>query len=121
MRHGFCWTDSGLKNFAPKELINAFSSKRLVGALQLGVFLLVLAMTHFESLHHLFHADANQPNHHCAVTLLSGGQLDAPPSCSSTIVHSPIVVVVQAIHQPVIFISFDFALLPSCGPPAVLS
>jgi hypothetical protein len=110
-----------LKNFAPKELMNMFSSRRAIGTLLLGLFLLVLAMAQFESLHHKLHADAGQPNHHCAVTLLSGGQIDAPPPCSFSVSLSPIELAVEFIHHPVVFVSFDFTLLPSCGPPAFLS
>jgi hypothetical protein len=93
----------------------------MVSVLMLGLFLFVVAMTQFESLHRLVHADAKQPNHQCAVTMLSAGQVDAPPPCAASVVV-PQAVVVMEIGQPsVIFVSFDFTLLPSCGPPALLS
>ncbi|NOS70377.1 MAG: hypothetical protein HOP33_10655 [Verrucomicrobia bacterium] len=100
---------------------NAFGSKRIISVLLLGLFLFVLAMTQFESLHHAVHADSQQPSHHCAATMLAGGQVDAPPPSGVNVVVSPVVFVVEFTQPSAIFVSFDFTLLPSCGPPAILS
>jgi hypothetical protein len=87
----------------------------------LGLFLFVLAMTQFESLHHAIHADAQQRDHQCAATLLSSGQVDAPPPSLVSVIVCPLEVMAEFNCQPVVFVSFDFTLLPSCGPPALLS
>ena len=97
------------------------SSHRLAGGLLLCLFLAVLALTQFESLHLWFHPDAKQPNHHCAVVTLSGGQVDAPPPCAVTAAVPTVVAVMESPYPPAVFPSFDFILLPSCGPPALLS
>jgi hypothetical protein len=102
-------------------LSNAFGSKRMISVLLLGLFLFVLAMTQFEPLHHAIHADSQQPNHNCAVTMLRGGQVDAPPPCGVNVVVSPVLFVVGFTQPSAIFVSFEFALLPSCGPPVLLS
>jgi hypothetical protein len=100
---------------------NAARRRRLAGSLLLVLFLFVLAMTQFESLHHLVHADSKQPNHSCAVTMLRGGQVDTPLPCDVDAVVSSVVFVVAFTQPSPIFVSFDFTLLPSCGPPAILS
>jgi hypothetical protein len=119
--HGFCWTNDALKKWLHRKLSNAQGGRRAISSLLLVLFLFVLAMTQSESLHHAVHADTQQPNHHCAVTMLSGGQVDAPPSCGLDIVISPIESVMATTEPSPIKVSFDFTLLPSCGPPAILS
>lgn len=47
-----------------------------LGALLL--FLFVLALSASPQLHHAFHHDSDEARHHCAVTLLHNGQVDAP-------------------------------------------
>ncbi|MBP9900963.1 MAG: hypothetical protein V9H26_18115 [Verrucomicrobiota bacterium] len=89
--------------------------------LLLGLFLFVLALAQFGALHHFFHADSKQPNHHCAATMLAGGQIDAAPPCAVAVVVSPIQFVVTITELFPIFVSFDFTLPLSCGPPALRS
>ena len=92
-----------------------------MAGLLLGLFMFLLAMTHFESLHRAIHADARQPNHQCAVTMLQAGQVDAPPASAVSLMLSPVAVVTAFSPPAAVFVSFDFTLLPSCGPPALLS
>lgn len=46
----------------------------------LGIYLLVLATASSVPLHHRFHADAADPQHHCAATLLNAGLVDVAVS-----------------------------------------
>jgi hypothetical protein len=93
--------------------------QRRTGAFALlSLFLFVLGMAQFESLHRAIHCDAAQPEHQCAVTLIQSGQIDAPTSAAA-----PVSIPVQAAAQPVpevVFVSPPaFSLLPSRGPPAL--
>jgi hypothetical protein len=98
---------------------NAARRTRRIGGLTLGVFLFVLAMAQFESLHRWFHAEACQSNHQCAVTMLSGGQVDNPPSQDGHSVLPPAAELIEVREPASTFVAFDFILPPSCGPPAL--
>jgi hypothetical protein len=115
-----CSNLSGLKNLAHGQLSNAFGKKRAASVLLLGLFLFVLAMAQFESFHNTIHSDSRQPDHQCAATILRGGQLDAPPPGEVGAAVSPVALVADFVQPPAIVVSFEFALLPSCGPPALL-
>jgi hypothetical protein len=92
----------------------------MIALLLLGLFLSVSAMAQFEALHHAVHADATQPNHHCAVTLLQSGQVETP-ACQVAIVGTLTVVTVEVRVENDFVPSVDYSLPPSCGPPALLS
>jgi hypothetical protein len=108
-------------NRRQKQLSNTAPRRWAMAGLLLGLFLFVLAMTQSESLHHLVHVDSKQTSHQCAVTMLRGGQVDAPPPSTVSIPVPQVVAVVVFTQPSAIFVSFDFTLLPSCGPPALLS
>lgn len=62
----------------------------MVASLLVGLVLLLDAMAACPSLHELIHHDADQPGHHCAVTMFSHGKVDsvsvevvAPPPTAS--------------------------------------
>jgi hypothetical protein len=42
------------------------------------LFFLLLSVAAVPVLHRAIHQDANDPNHHCAISLLTQGQIDAP-------------------------------------------
>ena len=59
---------------------------RMIVAVVLAHFLAVLAMATSPSLHDLAHHDADQSDHHCAVTdMLSGGTDDGAPAQAFTV------------------------------------
>lgn len=119
--HSFCWNTTVVIAVAQQNIGNALKSRRGIALLLLGLFLFVQAMTQFESLHHAVHPDSHQPNHQCAVTMLQDGQVDVPPSGLVSVVVPRDVEVAAVRFAPMVFVSFDFILLPSCGPPALLS
>ena len=118
---GSCYLKAGLKNLQQNGFREAWAARRLTGVLLVVLSLVLLAMAQSEELHHAIHADSNQPNHHCAATMLRCGQVDAPPSCEVTVVVPQAVVMMESSRPPAILVSFDYTLLPSCGPPAILS
>jgi hypothetical protein len=91
-----------------------------VGVLQLALFLFVLAMTQFKSLHHAYHPDSTKPGHQCVVTMVQSGQVDAP-NCDVAIVPKVTVPPDLGVVESVFVLTVDYSLPPSCGPPALLS
>ena len=71
--------------------------RRLWAVICLALFLALQLFASSGALHQSLHADAGSPGHHCAVTLLTGGQLSAP-------------------MLPVLWIAFAAALLFSLPP-----
>jgi prepilin-type N-terminal cleavage/methylation domain-containing protein/prepilin-type processing-associated H-X9-DG protein len=53
---------------------------RIKGLLLLGLFLTVLGLANYATLHKVFHPNAGSSEHHCAVTMINEGQVDAAVS-----------------------------------------
>lgn len=86
----------------------------------LALFLFVLTMAQFETLHESCHAEAEQADHQCAVTALHSGMVDAP-AVQFVVLPPPVVVTVTQIAGSVFVSSAHYTLLPSRGPPALLT
>jgi hypothetical protein len=114
---------AGLSNDIPVIVAQMFSMKAFrkkrqgVSALLLCLFLSLQAMAVFPALHALVHPDACDPDHECAVTLFSHGQVDASPA-AAPVFCAPARLVFRQSPPDVIFVSADIRLLPSRGPPA---
>ncbi len=98
----------------------ALDRRRLSAAIMLGLFLGVFTVALSEALHRVLHAEACQPQHECAVTMLQGGLVE-----NAVTAVAPVVLYAFAFTAPTpvsIFVpSTDLSLPPSCGPPALLS
>jgi hypothetical protein len=95
-------------------------SRRLIGALLLGLFLSVLGLATSAKLHQAVHPNANSPDHHCAAVMLASGKVDT--ALSSVPMPVATVVPVFAVRIEVFFPSVTSVCLPhSRGPPAFLS
>jgi hypothetical protein len=97
-----------------------FVGRQAIGVLLLGVFLSVLAMASSQVLHHALHANAAKSDHHCAVTLLASGQVEAS---SGAVVASaaPAFVILFVVPDHFFESGVTFNLPLSRGPPALLS
>ena len=95
-----------------------WASRPIIALLLLAQFLLLLVLTQSESLHRALHPDAATPNHHCALTLLQSGQLDAPGG-DTVVLRPPATPVARAVIALLPVLSVDRFLPPSCGPPAL--
>ncbi len=100
--------------------MNGTQGRRVIAVLLLGLFLSVLGLATSTQLHQVFHPTANQADHHCAVTLLASGKVDA----ASSVVAVPLagfipVFAVRVAVSPPSVPSFNLPL--SRGPPALLS
>jgi hypothetical protein len=103
-----------------KQSGNAAPRLRVMAGLLLGLFVFVLAMAEFGALHRLLHADAGQAEHHCAVTMLVGGQVDVATG-EVRVAFTPAVAVAVVMPAAQIFVAVDYSLLPGRAPPAGLS
>jgi hypothetical protein len=93
------------------------SGKAVVASLLTGLVLLLNALASSPELHELFHADAGQAEHHCAVTLFAHGQVD-----SATVEVSALAPVVSVDSAPqIVFSVFAPAIenLPAGRAPPV--
>ena len=98
--------------------MKVFRKKRQgASALLLGFFLSLQAMAAFPALHALVHPDASDPDHECAVTLFSHGQVDVS-SAAAPVFCAPARLIFSQSPPRIIFVSADIRLLPSRGPPA---
>jgi hypothetical protein len=90
------------------------------GTVLLVLFFSLLAMAFSARLHQALHTDAANADHHCAVTLLASGQMDAP-AIIAAVVHIP--VVSTSFFQPDLPLpaGVSFNLAHGRGPPALLS
>jgi hypothetical protein len=52
--------------------------RRLSALLCLALFLALQVFASSDALHQSLHADAGSSSHHCAITLLTGGQISVP-------------------------------------------
>jgi hypothetical protein len=100
--------------------LNRLAGRRTKGALLLGLFLSVFAMASIGTFHEAFHPNANAPDHHCVVTLLASGQVDAAATVPTVVVvpAEPVGVCQCEVSRPS---SVSFNLPLSRGPPALLS
>jgi hypothetical protein len=91
---------------------------RRVGALIcLGFFLVLPLFAACEPLHKLLHHDADAPDHHCAITMLAQGQLDAPNVLLPLIGFIAASVIFLPLLQSVFFSSFDYRFSSTRAPP----
>jgi hypothetical protein len=91
-----------------------------IGILLLGLFVSILVLSDSVGLHTALHANAASPGHHCAVTLLSSGQVEAA-SVTTIAPPAPVIAVAFLISMPSVQTVSSFNLPLSRGPPALLS
>ena len=95
-------------------------AKRGLAALCLAVFLLLQAMVVLPGLHALFHSDASDPGHQCAVTLFAHGQIHCPDAAVPVVRPEPPALFIPS-RREAGFVSTDVRLLPGRGPPSLPS
>jgi len=95
-------------------------SKPLLASGLLALFLLVLAMAQSGTLHRLVHADAANPDHQCAVTLLATGQIDVAAATATVPAAAPATFALALPEAPLLAVA-DYSLLPGRAPPSSLS
>jgi hypothetical protein len=96
------------------------AGKGVASALGLAIFLFLQTLAAAPVLHQLFHDNAGQPDHHCAVTLLAQGQIDVAAVSIFAALPSSLLAEAPG-HQSPILIAADYRLLPGRGPPSFLA
>jgi hypothetical protein len=94
--------------------------KSLVAILLIGVVLFMAALASSEGLHKLFHHDANDARHECAVTLFAQGHIESAACDVPTTLPATLVAAVPCLDL-VVFNSTIENLPPGRAPPAVAS
>ena len=95
-------------------------AKQAHAVLSLSVFLLLQAMVVLPGLHVLIHADASNPDHECAVTLFTHGQVHGADAAVPVLRPEPAAVFIQP-RREAVFVFTDVPLPPGRGPPVLLS
>jgi hypothetical protein len=93
------------------------AAKKAGSLLCLSLFVFLQALAVSPQLHRVFHHDANQVDHQCAVTLLSQGQLHIASS-ATPVVSAPVFVFEIPAHSVSAPVMVDYLLLPGRAPPS---
>ena len=69
------------------------------------------------NLHKAIHSDATAPGHHCVITLLTHGQVNAPVVSGIWVAFVAALIFILPLVQSAVLSSFDYRLSPSRAPP----
>jgi hypothetical protein len=102
-----------VKHFAPQS-----PRARRIGALAgLLLFVALQVFAGSSTLHKAIHSDANAPGHHCVITLLTHGQVNAPVVSGVWAAFAAALIFFLPLIQSAVLSSFDLRLSPSRAPP----
>jgi hypothetical protein len=98
--------------------LRARQGKSACSLVALALFVFVQTLAASSAIHHFVHHDADQPNHQCAATLLSQGQVSA---ASVEVSVSPPVAIVSESALPSVrlTVAVEYRLLPERAPPSL--
>ncbi len=93
---------------------------RRVGAVfALVLFLTLQLFVSSESLHKLIHPDADSPDHECAITLFTHGQVNTPVATLPTVFFVAALFFLLPLFQSAVLSSFNYRFSASRAPPQV--
>jgi hypothetical protein len=95
------------------------TSRRVSAAFCLLLFLALQLFASSESLHKWIHPDADSADHHCAVTLISHGQVNASEAALPLVAFVAALFFVLPPLRSAVFSSFDYRFSASRAPPLV--
>ena len=93
------------------------SVRRIWALMVLVLFIALQVFAGSATLHKAIHADASSPSHHCVITLLAKGQVNAPPSLGALVAFTAALIFFLPLFQTAARPSFDYRLSPSRAPP----
>jgi hypothetical protein len=93
------------------------NSRRAWAVLGLALFLFTQLLATSTVVHKLIHSDAGSVNHHCAVTLLSRGQVTSAESFVPLAVFVAALIFLLPPFQSAVSSSFDYRFSASRAPP----
>lgn len=97
------------------------TGKPALAALLAGVILLLDAMAACPALHEMIHHDADEHDHHCAVTMLAQGKVDAATTEVPIINDSILPIETVLLTEISVFSAAIENLPPSRAPPVPCS
>ena len=83
----------------------------------LALFLSLQLFAGSSSLHQAIHSDANSPNHHCVITLLTQGQVNVPVVTNLWLAFATALIFSLPLLQAAVESSLDLRLAPGRAPP----
>lgn len=92
-------------------------ARRLAALVCLVLFLSLQFFASSGALHQSLHADSNSPDHHCAITLLTGGQAAAPVLPTLWILFAATIYFSLPPLPTAVPASLDLRLSPGRAPP----
>jgi hypothetical protein len=93
------------------------NTRRVWAVFSLLLFLTLQLFSSSSALHKLIHADADSPNHHCAITLLSRGQVSAADVVAPLVTFVAALLFLLAVLQSPEVPSFAYRFSASRAPP----
>lgn len=93
-------------------------SQAVIASVLVGIVLLLNAMAACPSLHELFHHDAGQSQHQCAVTLFGHGQVESAPVDVPVVASLPLIQTVPSLEYKIFSPAID-SLPAGRGPPVL--
>lgn len=93
------------------------TSRRATGIICLVLLLTLQLFASSESLHKLIHPDADSPDHHCAITMLAHGQVDAPAALPLLTSFVATLFFVVPLLESAKYSFFDYRFSSSRAPP----
>ena len=91
-----------------------------ISLLLLGLFLAVLVLGSSFTLHKALHPNAGKADHHCAVTLLASGQVEAS-GVAAMAAPAPAISFCFILADVPVYTGVCFNISQGRGPPALLS
>jgi len=93
------------------------NTRRVWAAFSLVLFLTLQLLSSSTALHKLIHADANSQDHHCAITLLSRGHVNAVEAIAPLVSFVAALLFLLPFLQSAEFRSFAYRFSASRAPP----
>ena len=93
------------------------SSRPFCALFLLALFLTLQLFASSSELHHKLHSDANSPDHHCALTLLTHGQVDVSVVAGIWLQFAIAFVFSLPLLQAILHSSLDLRLDRGRAPP----
>ena len=106
-----------MKTAAAKIALPNRSSRSLWALLFLALFLSLQLFASSGTMHRTIHSDANSPNHHCVLTLLTQGQVNGPVVLGLWLTFAAALIFSLPLLQAAVQSSLDLRLAPGRAPP----
>lgn len=115
--HLYCCISHSMRAAISISSFRRQTSRRVTGIICLLLLLTLQLFASSESLHKLIHPDADSPDHHCAVTMLAHGQVDASEALPLLVGFVAFLFFVLPLFKSAEYSFFDYRFSSSRAPP----